>query len=62
MERADLLKDNANIFRQTGDFISANAKKTAKVLVVGNPCNTMCLILQHYVKGIPKENFTGNLY
>lgn len=29
------------------------------MLVVGNPCNSMCLILQHYVKDIPKENFSA---
>jgi len=45
MERGDLLKDNANIFIETGKYINDNAKRTAKVLVVGNPCNTMCSIL-----------------
>lgn len=58
-ERGDLLLQNANIFIETGKSINDYAKRTAKVLVVGNPCNTMCLILQHYVKDIPKENFTG---
>jgi malate/lactate dehydrogenase len=53
------LKQNANIFIDTGRHINDNAKRDAKVLVVGNPCNTMCLILSHYVRDIPKENFTA---
>lgn len=36
-----------------------HAKRDCKTIVVGNPANTNCLILQHYAKGIPKENFTA---
>ncbi|XP_065176722.1 malate dehydrogenase, cytoplasmic-like [Sycon ciliatum] len=58
MERADLLKRNVSIFKSAGEALSAHAKKTVKVLVVGNPANTNCLICQRSASGIPAENFT----
>lgn len=54
MERADLLKDNGKIFVDTGKAINDNARRTVKVIVVGNPANTNCLIAAHYAKDIPK--------
>lgn len=59
MERADLLKDNGKIFVDTGKALNDNASRDVKVIVVGNPCNTNCLIASHYAKDIPKENFTA---
>lgn len=59
MERADLLKDNGKIFINTGKAINDNSSRDVKVIVVGNPCNTNCLIASHYAKDIPKENFTA---
>jgi len=59
MERADLLKDNGKIFVDTGKAINDNASRDVKVIVVGNPANTNCLIAQNYAKDIPKENFTA---
>jgi malate dehydrogenase len=59
MERADLLKDNGKIFVDVGKAMSDHAKRDCKTIVVGNPANTNCLILQNYAKGIPKENFTA---
>jgi malate dehydrogenase len=59
MERADLLKANAAIFKAQGEAIDKVAKKTIKVCVVGNPCNTNALIASHYAPSIPKKNFTG---
>lgn len=44
MERADLLKDNGKIFISTGKALNDNASRDCKVLVVGNPANTNCLI------------------
>lgn len=44
MERADLLADNGKIFIETGKALNDNAKRSVKVLVVGNPANTNCLI------------------
>lgn len=58
MERKDLLKANVRIFKQQGEALSQNAKKTVKVVVVGNPANTNACIAKMYAKGIPPENFT----
>ena len=58
MERADLLADNGKIFIETGKALNDNAKRTVKVLVVGNPANTNCLIAQHYSPDLPAENFS----
>lgn len=56
MERADLLTANANIFSVQGAALNAVAKKTVKVLVVGNPANTNALIAQHHAPDIPAKN------
>jgi len=57
MERSDLLKINGNIFTVQGKAISNNAKKTCKVLVIGNPCNTNAYIAKTSAVNIPSENF-----
>lgn len=57
MDRADLLEKNGGIFKVQGEALSNYAKKTVKVLVVGNPANTNCLICQHYAKNLGPENF-----
>jgi len=57
MERADLLKINGGIFTKQGQAIAAHGKKTCKVLVVGNPCNTNALIGSHAAKGMDKKNW-----
>lgn len=59
MERSDLLAANAKIFEAQGKSIDKVAKKTVKVLVVGNPANTNALICSHFAPSIPKENFTS---
>jgi malate dehydrogenase len=59
MERKDLLNENAKIFKVQGEAIDRVAKKTIKVLVVGNPANTNALICSHYAPSIPKKNFTA---
>lgn len=58
-ERADLLKDNGKIFISTGKALNDNAKRDVKIIVVGNPANTNCLIAAHYAKDLPKKNFTA---
>jgi len=58
-ERADLIKDNGKIFVDVGKAINDNASRNIKVLVVGNPANTNCLIAAHYAKDIPAKNFTA---
>eukprot|EP01112_Ceratiomyxa_fruticulosa_P008778 TRINITY_DN2274_c0_g1_i1.p1 TRINITY_DN2274_c0_g1~~TRINITY_DN2274_c0_g1_i1.p1 ORF type:complete len:330 (+),score=98.78 TRINITY_DN2274_c0_g1_i1:199-1188(+) len=59
MERSDLLKENAGIFKTQGEALDKYAKKTVKVLVVGNPANTNCLIAATSAPSIPKENFSA---
>lgn len=59
MERADLLKDNGKIFIDTGKALNDHASRNVRVLVVGNPANTNCLIAQHFAPDLPKENFTA---
>ncbi|XP_028845132.1 malate dehydrogenase 1Ab, NAD (soluble) [Denticeps clupeoides] len=58
MERKDLLKANVAIFKSQGAALDKYAKKTVKVLVVGNPANTNCLIAAKSAPSIPKENFS----
>jgi malate dehydrogenase len=57
MERKDLLNDNGKIFKEQGKALSQSASKNVRVLVVGNPCNTNCLIAIHNAKNIPPEQF-----
>lgn len=57
MSRADLLKANANIFMGQGKAINDYAKKTVKVLVVGNPANTNALIAATHAPDIPSGAF-----
>lgn len=59
MERKDLLEANAKIFEAQGKAIDQAAKKTVKVLVVGNPCNTNALITSSFAPSIPKKNITA---
>lgn len=57
MERKDLLLDNGKIFVEQGKALNAVAAKDVLVFVVGNPCNTNCLIAMHNAPDIPKEQF-----
>lgn len=57
MERADLLKINGGIFTKQGQAINNNAADDVRVFVVGNPCNTNCLIAMHNARDIPKNRF-----
>ena len=57
MERKELMEDNAKIFVTQGKALNEVAKKSAKIFVVGNPCNTNCLVALHKAPSIPKENF-----
>jgi len=59
MVRADLLAKNATIFKAQGGFIDRYARKTVKVVVVGNPANTNALIASHYAPSVPKRNFSA---
>ena len=57
MERNDLLRVNGGIFVGQGKALNENAGKDVRVLVVGNPCNTNCLIAMHNAPKIPRERW-----
>src|SRR6201995_5025916 len=57
MERKDLLGINGKIFIGQGQAIQKNAAKDVRILVVGNPCNTNCLIAMNNAKDIPRDRF-----
>ena len=59
MERADLLKDNGNIFIAQGKVIDAVAAADARIAVVGNPANTNCMIAASQARRLPAERFTA---
>ena len=57
MERKDLLGINGKIFIGQGKAIEKNAAQDVRVHVVGNPCNTNCLIAMNNARGIPSDRF-----
>src|SRR5213596_1487327 len=57
MERKDLLGINGKIFIGQGQAIERNAASDVRVLVVGNPCNTNCLIAMNNAKEIPRDRW-----
>ena len=57
MERKDLLGINGKIFTGQGQAIGKNAASDVRTLVVGNPCNTNCLIAMNNSGDVPKEQF-----
>jgi malate dehydrogenase len=59
MERADLLRDNGRIFVEQGQSIDAVAADDCRVVVVGNPCNTNCMIAASQARRLPPERFTA---
>ena len=59
MERKDLLEANGGIFTRQGAALAAHAAEDVRVLVVGNPANTNCLIAQRNAPGIPPERFSA---
>src|SRR5215467_10078758 len=59
MERKELLGINGKIFVGQGKALAAHAAKDVRILVVGNPCNTNCLVAYHNGKEIPHERWTA---
>ena len=57
MERGDLLNVNGGIFKPQGRAIAANAASDVRVLVVGNPCNTNCLIARSNAPEVPADRW-----
>jgi malate dehydrogenase len=59
MERQELLEVNGSIFTAQGQALSGNAAPGVRILVVGNPANTNCLIAMRNAPAIPPERFTA---
>lgn len=59
MERKELLGINGKIFVGQGQALAANAAKDVRVLVVGNPCNTNCLVAYRNGQGIPAPQWSA---
>jgi malate dehydrogenase len=57
MERSDLLNINGKIFTTQGRAINDHAAPDVRVFVVGNPCNTNCLIAMHNAPDVPRDRF-----
>ena len=57
MERKELLAENGKIFIDQGKALNEVAAEDVLVFVVGNPCNTNCLIAMHHAPRIPRERF-----
>ncbi len=57
MERKDLLGVNGGTFKPQGRAIAENAAPDVRVLVVGNPCNTNCLIARSNAPEVPAERW-----
>ncbi len=59
MERKDLLGINGKIFVGQGKALAAHAAPDVRILVVGNPCNTNCLVAYHNGRDIPLDRWTA---
>lgn len=57
MERKDLLAENGKIFVGQGKALNRSASKEVRALIVGNPCNTNCLIAMHHAPNLGREQF-----
>jgi malate dehydrogenase len=57
MERGDLLSINGGIFAPQGKAIQAKAADNVRILVIGNPCNTNCLIARSNAPDIPADRW-----
>ena len=59
MERGDLIRKNGPIFVDEGKAIAQHAAKNVRVVVVGNPCNTNCLIARASAKSLTDDRWTA---
>ena len=59
MERKDLLTENGAVFQKQGQALDKSAKRDVQVLVVGNPCNTNCLIAFHNAPSLSPSQFAA---
>jgi malate dehydrogenase len=59
MQRGDLIRKNGPIFVEEGRAITKHAAKTVRVVVVGNPCNTNCLIARANAASVPDDRWSA---
>ena len=59
MERGDLIRKNGPIFVDEGKAVAERAAKSVRVVVVGNPCNTNCLIARASAKSVPDDRWSA---
>jgi len=59
MERSDLIKENGITFQKLGQSLDSSAESHCRVVVVGNPCNTNCMIAANNAPKLKVENFTA---
>jgi malate dehydrogenase len=59
MERKDLLSENGASFRDQGKGINSNAASDVRIVVVGNPCNTNCLIAMRHAPDVPSDRWAA---
>jgi malate dehydrogenase len=59
MERGDLIRKNGPIFVDEGKAIAERAATSVRIVVVGNPCNTNCLIARANAKSVPDERWSA---
>jgi malate dehydrogenase len=59
MERGDLIRENGPIFTGQGRAVNDHAASDVRVVVVGNPCNTNCLIAMHSAPDVPDDRFSA---
>ena len=59
MERGDLIRENGPIFTGQGNAINEHAASDVRVAVVGNPCNTNCLIAMNSAPDVPNDRFSA---
>ena len=57
MERSDLIRENGPIFVSQGAALNREAASDVRILVVGNPCNTNCLIAMENAPSIPRDRW-----
>lgn len=57
MERGDLIRVNGPIFTSTGRAVQNAAAKDVRVVVIGNPCNTNCLIAMNHAPNVPRDRW-----
>lgn len=58
-DKRDWLNVNARIFKEQGEALNEVGKTSCKCVVVANPCNTNCMVLQEYCPKISKKNFSS---